>query len=62
MSEQATTTKTTFRMQVALLKGVKHYAIDHDMTDGEVFIAAVAEFIERRNGAAATQGTGADGR
>ncbi len=45
--EEDEMTKTTFRMQKSLLKDVKHYAIDHDTSDTDVFNQAVKEFMTK---------------
>jgi predicted transcriptional regulator len=48
MSEgQGEWTKTTFRLPKAVLKSVKHFATDHEMTDTDVFNAALREYLER---------------
>jgi hypothetical protein len=41
------TTKTTFRMPKSMLKAVKHYATDHEMTDTEVFLQALNLWMEK---------------
>lgn len=38
-------TKTTFRMPKTLLKEVKHYAIEKDMTDTQVFVQALRNWM-----------------
>ena len=40
-------TKTTFRMPKSMLKAVKHYATDHEMTDTEVFMSALREWMAK---------------
>lgn len=40
-------TKTTFRMPKSMLRAVKHYATDHDMTDTEVFVQALKDWIAK---------------
>jgi hypothetical protein len=40
-------TKTTFRLPKSLLRSVKHYATDHDMSDTDVFNVALREYLER---------------
>jgi len=46
MSEEEMT-KTTFRMPKPLLKAVKHYATDHEMTDTEIFIQALRDWMAK---------------
>jgi metal-responsive CopG/Arc/MetJ family transcriptional regulator len=42
-------TKTTFRLPKSLLKEVKHFAIEHDKTDTQVFNEALkAWLVEQR--------------
>jgi hypothetical protein len=40
--------KTTFRLPKKLLNETQHYAIDHDMTDTDVFNEALQEYLEKR--------------
>jgi len=40
-------TKTTFRMPKALLKEVKHYAVEEEMTDTEVFVTALRDWMDK---------------
>ncbi len=40
--------KSSFRIPKSLLKEVKHYATDHDMSDTEVFTEALKEYLERK--------------
>ena len=40
--------KTTFRMKKSLLKDVKRFGIDNDMTDTEIFNAALEDWMERQ--------------
>lgn len=40
-------TKTTFRMPKSMLKAVKHYATDHEMTDTEVFVQALRDWMAK---------------
>ncbi len=41
-------TKTTFRLAKSLLKQVKQYALDHDVTDTDVFTEAIKEYLNKR--------------
>lgn len=45
--------KTTFRLPKSLLKSVKHFGTDHDMTDTDVFNAALREYLDREGKKAA---------
>jgi hypothetical protein len=38
-------TKTTFRLPTSLLKEVKHYAVDREMSDQDVFNAALRAYM-----------------
>lgn len=40
-------TKTTFRMPKELLKEVQHFGIDHDMSDTEIFVQALRDWITK---------------
>jgi len=40
--------KTTFRLPKSLLKEVKQYGLDHEMTHTEVFIEALREYLGKR--------------
>jgi metal-responsive CopG/Arc/MetJ family transcriptional regulator len=40
--------KTTFRLPKSLLKEVKHYATDHEVSDTDVFNEALREYLDRR--------------
>jgi predicted transcriptional regulator len=40
-------TKTTFRMPKELLREVKHFAVDNDMTDTEVFVQALKDWMAK---------------
>jgi len=40
--------KTTFRMPKSMLRQVKHYATDHDMTDTDVFVQALKEWLAKK--------------
>ena len=40
-------TKTTFRMPKTLLKEVKHYAVEKEMTDTQVFVQALREWMAK---------------
>lgn len=39
-------TKTTFRMPKALLKKVKHYAVENETTDTQVFTDALRAYMK----------------
>lgn len=41
--------KTTFRMPKSKLKEVKQYGLDNDMTDTEVFMQALDEYLSKRS-------------
>ena len=43
-------TKTTFRLPLPLLKEAKHYGLDHDMTDTDIFNEALREYLDSRSG------------
>lgn len=50
MTDEKEMTKTTFRLSKSLLREVKHYATDHDMTDTNVFTEALQEYLSKKAG------------
>ncbi len=46
--EEEEMTKTTFRMPKALLREVKHYATDNDLTDTQIFNEALKAWMKEQ--------------
>lgn len=47
MTDEEEMTKTTFRMSKSLLKEVQHYGIENEMTDTQIFNAALKDWMTK---------------